>query len=646
MLSYPDQNRVIPGQEELERRQVEIKEQVDELIKSNHYHIPFDEVEILDFTTHKAGGFGDVFRGRWKNQKVILKRVNRVPIESLTRHFSSEVMCLHKARSCPNVPHLYGATWVPDSDPNRKALMKDSEYPLLVLRDWGSKTLGEFLGSNRGSITWKHKRVMALELIYALESLHSFDIIHGDISLGNIVVSDTNSLALLDFGLSKFTQLEDRTSGNITGTPRFVSPEKYADRKNPYTRKSDIYSLGAILWSIYAEEPFLGNASEVEISERIRTGNVEKIPRVADELVPLEYVKIVKGFLETDPDLRMDLVEAKAILERSNFENVGLSMRGGIRYDIFPRDELLKMGLKFLYEQSHRDDAEGIFRYLSERSDDVVARFNLGFIQQMIRGSWSEASRWYKFAEDAGYFFATYFSAYYYLTEEYNPALSESYHQKLSQQIYGHTVKECHELEWYQTMARGISNHTDKMKHAIMCYEIGTNQKEGLEVIPGYPLSSCLYGSDLYLKVAGTDDQEQIGKAIEYLRSVSELSSPYFREILLVALWENNLHDEIPKWLDTRIRTPAMIVVENLMGLRDFLDDPIQSPDMYDSFKKELDESSSRISKPYIQSFAYLQIGMMEKDLCNKLLKKKYLNKVISLGVVDHHVSCALAALV
>ncbi|KXN73162.1 hypothetical protein CONCODRAFT_3828 [Conidiobolus coronatus NRRL 28638] len=105
---------------------------------------------------------------------------------------------------------MYGIVDPPKNNPEYEELMKDSKNLPIVIHDWGNKTLGEYLKPNQGHITWEEKRVMK---------------------------------AFMAQRLSKFQQLEDKTSGNVKGTRRFVSPEKYRDRNTPYTHKSDIYSL-------------------------------------------------------------------------------------------------------------------------------------------------------------------------------------------------------------------------------------------------------------------------------------------------------------------------------------------------------------------------------------------------------------------
>ncbi len=91
----------------------------------------------------------------------------------------------------------------------------------------------------------------------ALAEIHKVGITHRDLKPGNIMLRDDGSIALIDFGLAKRMRIEQELtdSGEIFGTPYYMSPEQ--GRGNEVDHRSDIYSLGVILYEMLTgEKPY------------------------------------------------------------------------------------------------------------------------------------------------------------------------------------------------------------------------------------------------------------------------------------------------------------------------------------------------------------------------------------------------------
>lgn len=97
----------------------------------------------------------------------------------------------------------------------------------------------------------------ARQIASALAKIHSVGILHRDLKPANIMLRDDGSIALIDFGLAKRLRLEQEItgSGEIFGTPYYMSPEQgHADDVDP---RSDVYSLGVILYEMLTgEKPY------------------------------------------------------------------------------------------------------------------------------------------------------------------------------------------------------------------------------------------------------------------------------------------------------------------------------------------------------------------------------------------------------
>lgn len=93
------------------------------------------------------------------------------------------------------------------------------------------------------------------QIARGLAYAHSKGVIHRDLKPSNILLDDAGNAYLTDFGLAKLTEnaLELTKTGNIVGTPVYMSPEQL--RGDAVDQRSDIYSLGVILYHMLVGRP-------------------------------------------------------------------------------------------------------------------------------------------------------------------------------------------------------------------------------------------------------------------------------------------------------------------------------------------------------------------------------------------------------
>ena len=97
----------------------------------------------------------------------------------------------------------------------------------------------------------------------ALHQAHESGVIHRDLKPGNIILDSTGEPHLTDFGLAKRETGETTMTveGRILGTPAYMSPEQAAGEAHTVDRRTDVYSLGVMLYELLTgERPFRGNS--------------------------------------------------------------------------------------------------------------------------------------------------------------------------------------------------------------------------------------------------------------------------------------------------------------------------------------------------------------------------------------------------
>ena len=143
----------------------------------------------------------------------------------------------------------------------------------------------------------------AIEIIYtvckALEFAHKQGVIHRDIKPSNIMMTKSGVVKITDFGIAQIKS-ENRSSKGIIGSPSYMSPEQV--KEEPIEDKSDIFSLGCVLYELSGEKAFYGD-NYFSVLYKITNDEPVPVRSIRPEL-PEVLEKIAKKALEKDPLLR------------------------------------------------------------------------------------------------------------------------------------------------------------------------------------------------------------------------------------------------------------------------------------------------------------------------------------------------------
>jgi C-terminal peptidase prc len=152
-----------------------------------------------------------------------------------------------------------------------------------------------------------------LELMYrvadAVRHAHSLGIIHRDLKPSNILVGKDGQPHIVDFGLAKTTAKEDydltiSVEGEVTGTPAYMAPEQAAGRHEQISERTDVYSLGVILYHLLTGHlPHPMKGGRYDVLKRIVEDEIRD-PRQFNEAIDQELEALILTALAKEPEMR------------------------------------------------------------------------------------------------------------------------------------------------------------------------------------------------------------------------------------------------------------------------------------------------------------------------------------------------------
>lgn len=156
--------------------------------------------------------------------------------------------------------------------------------------------------AERGRLPWPEVLAVARQLCPALKHAHDHGIIHRDIKPPNILLTPEGQVKLTDFGIAKvFAGHHLTATGGVVGTAEFLSPEQAAGK--PVTKRSDLYSLGVVLYTLLTgRTPFEGT-SFVDLLHKHRYAQFDRPQKIVSE-IPYEVDELVCQLLEKEPAAR------------------------------------------------------------------------------------------------------------------------------------------------------------------------------------------------------------------------------------------------------------------------------------------------------------------------------------------------------
>jgi serine/threonine protein kinase/tetratricopeptide (TPR) repeat protein len=134
---------------------------------------------------------------------------------------------------------------------------------------------------------------------------HEHGILHRDIKPGNILLDAKGEPLLTDFGLARLVEAESTVTRTleVMGTPSYMAPEQAAGETTKFTKATDIYGLGAVLYQLLTgQPPFAGGTTYETIG--LLLGTEPRQPRLLNPKIDRDLSTICLKCLEKDPKRR------------------------------------------------------------------------------------------------------------------------------------------------------------------------------------------------------------------------------------------------------------------------------------------------------------------------------------------------------
>jgi beta-lactam-binding protein with PASTA domain/serine/threonine protein kinase len=231
--------------------------------------------------------------------------------------------------------------------------------PYIVMEYVNGVTLRDIVHTD-GPMPSRRAIEVIADACQALNFSHQHGIIHRDVKPANIMISTTNAVKVMDFGIARAIADGGNSvtqTAAVIGTAQYLSPEQA--RGDPVDARSDVYSLGCVLYEILTgEPPFIGDSPVAVAYQHVREDPIppsqrhEGISPELDAVVLKALAKNPENRYQTAAEMRADLVrvhngeapEAPKVLTAADRKSLLASASSGDsagpQTDPLPRQEL------------------------------------------------------------------------------------------------------------------------------------------------------------------------------------------------------------------------------------------------------------------------------------------------------------------
>lgn len=285
-----------------------------------------------------SGGMGEVRIGRdpYLDRKVAIKllKMEKVASPLAVERFVREAQVTAKLDH-PNIIPIYSL----HSESDGRASFSMKLIQGRTLSDIVRQVRDRLKEGKRPpeDLTMRRRIELFLRMCDAMSYAHDMGVIHRDLKPANVMVGEYNEVYVMDWGLAKIlddpestgvaegvwdAQLSEKENlddsmktqhGSLVGTPLYMPPEQATGQHKMVGYRSDVYSLGAILFELVTLRRLIPGTKVQEILKSVAQGTHREVePYPGDDAIPRELAAILERATAAHPDARYPDVQVFA----------------------------------------------------------------------------------------------------------------------------------------------------------------------------------------------------------------------------------------------------------------------------------------------------------------------------------------------
>merc|ERR1719321_1061883 len=202
--------------------------------------------------------FTDAASGACWAAKVVAKSTFE---NTMTKRKLESEICVHAAMRHPHIVRF-------------KCHFEDATNVYLLMEMCSGQTIADRLKA-RGPISSAEAALWLRQIASALSNMHKQRVIHRDLKLANLFLDREGNVKVGEFGLACQLRSPDELRRTVCGTPNYIAPEVLRGKRGGHSYAADLWSLGAVLYTMLVRRPPFETKSVEDTYARIKKNDFE-----------------------------------------------------------------------------------------------------------------------------------------------------------------------------------------------------------------------------------------------------------------------------------------------------------------------------------------------------------------------------------